>query len=241
MFHRILKSFSGINASLSSIETQYRDKKETKYKALYDYITKQNDIEIGRTRALEAKTSSFFPMGSLIATAYTSILLLHLKSKFDIDLLAQYSLLLFGAYFFLRASYFWWKAIHVKNFTAPNTTTIKKTIVDKCENPEETYNHLYNTVENVVNKRKVVNKEFGLIVSALSKNMTRSIAFLILATASTPISWYSNTLQSNPDQNYKYEVYVMLNYSEPEDLPLDDEDIMMEGIEPDATYIPEEE
>ena len=72
-----------IAKSIHNIELNINDQDETRYKALYEYILKQYEIEVSRTRDLESKTTSFLIALSILATAYSSVYILHIKSRFN--------------------------------------------------------------------------------------------------------------------------------------------------------------
>ncbi|WP_407528962.1 hypothetical protein [Vibrio parahaemolyticus] len=226
---KLLKSL--VN-SVHKIENDYLDKDEARYKALYDYGIKQYELEIARTRALETKTTSFLTAMSILVTAYSSVYLLHIKAGFSPDLLIAYFPLAVGSIGLACAIFFWIQANSVKNFDAANIDKVKTTIKAECKTPEAVYNQLFTNVIKPTQSRRKTNLVFGKQVDYLSKSISLSMVCLLFTVVVTSMAWYSDTLDSDSKSETKIEIYIMNNYIEPEDLPADDVDVMMEGIEP---------
>ncbi|CAH8242272.1 hypothetical protein [Vibrio aestuarianus] len=218
--------------SVRKIEKSYLDKDEARYKALYDYGIKQYELEIARTRALETKTTSFLTAMSILVTAYSSVCLLHIKSGFNPDLLLAYAPLVVGSMGLAFAIFFWIQANSVKKFDAANIDQVKTTIKDKCKTPEAVYNQLFTNVIETTKSRRKTNLAFGKQVDHLSKSVSLSMVCLLLTVAATSIEWYSDGLDSDSKPETKIGIYILNNYIEPEDLPADDAEVALEGIDP---------
>jgi hypothetical protein len=228
-FPSITTIFKEIANSLDTIKNDIIDKDETKYKILYEYIVKQNDAEISRTRALENKTQNLFTIGVFLLTFYTSFLLFLLKVKFDLNLLISYITFSIGVILFVISVWFWTKATKVKEFGIPTIDTIEDNVRYKCKTPEGTYLYFYKKTLAATKQRRSVNKQFGKDIRRASKMLLSSLVFLFVCIVSRPINWYSELITPK-QQPQLYKVELMLNYIEPEEIPEDELDVMLEDI-----------